>query len=193
MGDVHLRRLVFLALLTGLAVNLHGQNMPGSLIRELDSRFTEWRFVQYSLPKDCISQPLYSGAKPCYSCYLDADSLVDFALALETGMADSLKEFFVAAICNGVTYRLFVIDSSKAIRGAGHRYLFVFHAGERVNIFGEDEVLSRAGRLSDDGMFITFDVDVIQIAPICEAFYKAIEVESYVFLNGAFREFSSAD
>jgi hypothetical protein len=178
------------------SASVHGQAVPTSLKQQLDGQFPGWRFVQYSLPEGCIEgdeYPLDAGAKSFYVCRLNRDSLADYALAIDAGEGDSLREYFLAAVAVRGSYNISIVDSSLAHKGAGHRYLLIIRAGSQINIFGEDTVLSAVGKVTSDGVFISFDVDVLQVFPICESYYKAVEVESYVLIDGVFRSFTSAD
>ena len=68
-------------------------------------------------------------------------------------------------------------------------------SGAEVNIFDNarwDEII-KFGKLSDDEIFISFPIDALIINPICEAYYKAVEVTTYVWIRNRFIDFYSAD
>jgi hypothetical protein len=174
------------------------QDMPHSVKMLLDARFSKWRIVEYSLPKNCIEGKwarLYLNYQSFYKCNLNGDSIPDYAIRFVRGNDSTLIEYFVAILSKDNIYDAVVLDSCFANKGAGNRYLQLLLSGAEVNIFDDSrwEEITKFGKLSDNKQLISFPVDALIINPICEAYYKAVEVTTFVWINNRFIGFSSAD
>ena len=190
--------LVLFTTLVCLSTECLGQSIPKPVRTILDNRFHDWRIIKYSLPSGCIedqSGKLNTGAKSFYRCNLNNDSIPDYALRIVTGRDSNLVEYFLAIVSNIKSSDLFVVDSCRAFQGAGHRYLWIYRSGEEITMFGGEgspEILAYAQK-TKHAETVAFPVDAIQLEPICESYYKAVEISTYVFIRGKFYEFSSGD
>jgi hypothetical protein len=133
---------------------------------------------------------LDQNAKSFYKCFLNNDTIGDYAIALTTGKDSSLIEYFVALVSHDEAYSVFILDSNKAQIGACERYLFITPAGKKMNIFGDyDGELYSYGEMDSNKVYIKFPTDCVLLQPIGGGTLYS----NFVFINGRFIEISSAD
>ena len=199
MHSSQFKMLHLCLLLCLISVRGFGQPIPDQVRFLLDDRFPDWKSIPYSIPLGC----LIFDVKPdphmlnFYKCKLNKDTIPDYAMWIVAGRGLNLCEYFIAILSEQSSYEIYVLDSCKAYEGAGERYLCLLKAGIKTNIFDDEHLkeISDYGKLSteDGASLISFPVDALIIQPICENWYKAIEIHTYVFIKDRFYSFISAD
>ena len=179
---------------------MFSQQIPTDVRLIINGRFPEWRIASYSVPSDCEYAKyvkLNPKAHPYYKCNLNMDTIPDYAMRLFTGQGRTLMEYFIAILSEYSSFKLFILDSCNAARGAGERYLYLLKPGDKTNIFDDPfwEVISEFGKLSKGqrATFISFPIDALKIKPICGGKFKEVEIDTYVYIKNRFYNFSSAD
>lgn len=177
--------ILIAAVLMGTGI-LHSQDLPPSARHALDKRFANWTFRPNHIPNPCDQYGTDRTSFPAVQeCNLNEDNIPDFGVGITTGKDSHLIEYFLAIVSNGANYEIFLIDSAKALQGAGHRLLVVVHAGDSTASFGGDEVeLLKYGHLNADGEMLIFPTDALRVLPGCESWYKEIESNEYVYVKG---------
>ena len=182
------------------SMGVYSQSMPDSVRAILDVKFPQWKITSYSIPSECYAREyvkLDPKARIFYICNLNMDKIPDYAMRIFTGQGRTLMEYFVVILSENSSYKLFILDSCTAARGAGERYLYLLKPGDKTNIFDDPfwEVISEFGKLSKGqrATFISFPIDALKIKPICGGKFKEVEIDTYVYIKNRFYNFSSAD
>lgn len=189
---------LWVATFSGLSIQQPEYQVPKPIQSILNHRFPGWTITPYTIPPNCLAREdvvLSPYVKSYYECDLNGDNQPDYAFRLATKIDSLLYEFFIVVLSAKNTFETIVLDSSSALAGAHNRYLWKIPAGKQITIFDHEDwtLITKFGVLSEDGNSITFPVDALMIEPICEAYYKEVQVGTYVYIRDRFYCFSSAD
>ena len=200
MNKLHCRLMLCSVFLFFISGGVFSQTVPKDIRSLIDTRFPGWRLTSYTIPQDCN---LPDSIKPnpnvhsFYVCKLNLDTIPDYALRIVTGEGPNLMEYFIALLSEQSSHKIFVLDSCRAAHGVGERYLYVLKVGSTTNIFDDAhwKKITEFGKLSriKRASVISFPVDALIIDPICEGWYKEVEISTYVYIKDRFYDFSSAD
>jgi hypothetical protein len=185
-------RLLFAIVTCSICFSIaSSQTLPPQVRQLLDARFPAWKLIEYQRPV-IPGYPESSifvdeQARNVFVCRLNLDTIPDYAIGIRLPPGSRPIEYFVAAISNGNSYKLFSIDSTLS---CCQDQMLLSPSQRELNIFGEaDTEITNYGKLSADREFVQFPTDCINITTIVQSSSDV----NYVFIVDHFVMISSGD